>query len=139
MLITLYKWLLTHISPEYIGHPVFEFNVGAKHFSHPYLVMLAMLLDYVLFVPLQELMVRGTLQGPLQELLISPHKVLWAVLVSNLIFSTTHFHISLGIGLVVYLPGLFWGWLYARHRTLVGVTLSHQLLGIWALFVVSFF
>ena len=29
------------------------------------------------------------------------------------------------------------GWLYARHRTLVGVALSHALSGLWAVFVVG--
>jgi CRP-like cAMP-binding protein len=139
ILVALYKWILIHTSPGFAGHQVFEFNLSAEKFNRPYWTMLAMLVVYVLLVPLQELMVRGALQGPLQELLISPRKNLWAILLSNLIFSTTHFHISLGIGLMVYLPGLFWGWLYARHKSLVGVTLSHQLLGVWALFVVGFF
>lgn len=139
LLITLYKWVLIYHSVEFAGHSVFEFNPGALRFPHPYLVMLVMLIGYMLFVPLQEMMVRGALQGPLQEFLVSPHRVFWAILVSNLIFATTHFHISMVVGIAVYIPGLFWGWLYARHKTLVGVVLSHQLVGVWALFFVGLF
>jgi CRP-like cAMP-binding protein len=136
IIIVLYKWLLIHTSPAFANHHVFELSIG---FSNPnQLKHLLMLVGYVAFVPLQELMVRGALQGPLQKLLISPRKDLWAILLSNLIFSTTHFHLSLGIGLIVYVPGLFWGWLYARQKTLVGVTVSHQLIGVWALFIVGF-
>ena len=36
-----------------------------------------------------------------------------------------------------FLPGLFWGWLYARHGTLIGVSVSHILLGLWTVFVVG--
>jgi hypothetical protein len=33
--------------------------------------------------------------------------------------------------LLVFVPGLFWGWLYLRHQTLVGVSVSHLLIGLW--------
>ena len=39
------------------------------------------------------------------------------------------------VAVVAFLPGLFWGWLYSRHRTLVGV--SHMLVGVWALYFLS--
>jgi CRP/FNR family cyclic AMP-dependent transcriptional regulator len=38
---------------------------------------------------------------------------------------------------VAFFTGLFWGWLYARQRGLVGVSVSHVLLGMWALDVVD--
>ncbi|PON16315.1 hypothetical protein C2W62_19100 [Candidatus Entotheonella serta] len=33
--------------------------------------------------------------------------------------------------------GLFWGWLYARHGTLIGPIISHALLGFWALYILG--
>jgi CRP-like cAMP-binding protein len=139
LVIVIYKWFLITFAAAQTGRHLFEFNAAAMQFHSPLLANISMLLIYLAFVPLQEMIVRGGLQSALQELLISPRKVLWAILLSNLLFSVTHFHISIGIGLVAYVPGLFWGWLYARHRTLVGVVISHALVGSWALFVVGFF
>jgi membrane protease YdiL (CAAX protease family) len=36
------------------------------------------------------------------------------------------------------LPGFLWGWLYARHGTLVASIVPHALIGWWALFVLGF-
>jgi membrane protease YdiL (CAAX protease family) len=38
---------------------------------------------------------------------------------------------------MAFLPGLFWGWLYSRHRTLIGVTISHILIGAWIFYFVG--
>jgi membrane protease YdiL (CAAX protease family) len=34
-------------------------------------------------------------------------------------------------------PGLFWGWMFARQRSIVGVTVSHIVVGLWANFLVG--
>jgi hypothetical protein len=41
------------------------------------------------------------------------------------------------LGLIVFVPGLFWGWLYARHDTLIGVSLSHLIIGWTAIFFLN--
>ena len=40
--------------------------------------------------------------------------------------------------MVVFVTGLFWGWLYSRQHSLVGVSVSHLLLGLTALEIVGF-
>jgi len=92
---------------------------------------------YLLFVPLQEFIVRGVLQGSFQEFMQGRYKIFWSIVLSNLLFSITHLHISLLTTFIVFIPGLFWGWLYSRHRTLVGVIASHLIIGIWALCIVG--
>lgn len=136
-----YKWFLIHFNAHFSERSLFDMTLSLNSEMRAASVSSAsiflILCAYFLFVPVQEILTRGALQSSFQILLTGNHRVLWSILLSNLIFSTMHSHVSLGFGLIAYLPGLLWGWLYARHRTLVGVTISHLLLGGWSLFVVG--
>lgn len=132
------KWILVEIIPSYSGLSLFSFTEQVAHIEKSVDVNFFLLLLYIIFVPLQELIVRGALQSSLQELLIGPQKTILAIALSNLLFGITHLHISIELALMAAIPGLFWGWMYARQRSLVGVSVSHILLGVWALFVVGF-
>lgn len=94
---------------------------------------------YVVTVPMQEIICRGCLQSALQKFLVGPRwrVVLTAVITSNLIFAMAHSHLRLSFVLAVTIPGLFWGWMFARHQTLLGVVVSHILIGVWAMFVLG--
>jgi membrane protease YdiL (CAAX protease family)/CRP-like cAMP-binding protein len=81
----------------------------------------------------QELMIRGCLQSSLELLLTGRYRVWLAIIASNLIFSSFHLYLSPKIAIFVLIPGFFWGWLYHRQRNLIGVTLSHFLIGFYAL------
>lgn len=95
---------------------------------------------YLLFCPLQEFIVRGCIQTSLQNMIDGrPNFIKWkAIFISNLLFTSAHSHLSLGFALSTFIPGLFWGWLFARQRALTGVCISHVLIGGWAAFVVGF-
>jgi len=95
---------------------------------------------YALFAPIQEFVLRGGLQGALQMFLTgSPNRRTWgAILVANLMFSVSHVVISMNLVIVTFFIGLLWGWLYSRHRTLIGVSFSHIFLGLFAFSVVGF-
>ena len=59
-------------------------------------------------------------------------------LVSNALFSATNVHMMSGLlGVIVFIPGLFWGWLYARQGNLIGVSISHLFVGWTALFFLN--
>lgn len=132
-----YKWYLIHYVPAQATKSLFYFKqIGV---AHGFLFEIFWMFVYLLFAPLQEFIVRGTLQSSLQEFLIGPYRVLWAIVISNLLFSVTHLHISLALSNVVFVLGLCWGWLYARHKTLIGVVVSHILLGFWTFWVVGLF
>ena len=136
-LIVVFKWFLMHFLAKGQYHALFEMgDFYDLIYHHPYLAILSILL-YFFFVPFQELTIRGALQGPLQDFLISPHKNLWAILMSNIFFSITHIHLSWQIALAIFIGGLVWGWLYTRHRTLIGVSISHAILGFWAFNIVN--
>ena len=97
------------------------------------------LVAYSAFSPVQEFIVRGGIQSALYHFLTgSGIKRRWsAIILSNLLFSVAHISIGYAFAYAVLLPGLFWGWLYSRHPTLIGVSVSHILLGIWVMFILG--
>jgi CRP-like cAMP-binding protein len=134
-LIVLLKWILIETTPAFAGQPLFDFygytglGTGAT---------LAVVGAYGLFVPIQEMVARSGIQSSLMMFLRPRHRVPMSIFMSTLLFSATHLHTTAAFALMVFPVGLFWGWLYSRHPTLVGVVFSHLLIGIWAVFIVSF-
>ncbi|MDF1758484.1 MAG: cyclic nucleotide-binding domain-containing protein [Legionellaceae bacterium] len=105
--------------------------------STEYLYMVIGIIVYMLMVPMQELAIRGATQGCLEKFLIGKHRVLLAVIVSNLIFGVTHLHLGIRIALSMVFVGMFWGALYARQHTLIGVTISHAIIGFVAFWIIG--
>jgi len=131
------KWWLVHNVPSMAGQPLIQMGsppapgIPASTFN-PWLAV-----AYVVFVPLQELIYRGGLQGALEHFLTGPWRRALAIVGSNIIFSAAHLYISPGLSVSAFVAGLFWGWLYARQRGLAGVSLSHMVLGFWGFEVVD--
>ncbi|HEY2944108.1 MAG TPA: cyclic nucleotide-binding domain-containing protein [Vicinamibacteria bacterium] len=122
--ILLLKWV-----PAMHDRPVFEMlGSGAAHLR----IDPALILAYLVLIPFQELIYRGGLQGGLEHFLVGRGRTWKAILGSNIIFSAAHLYISSGLSVAAFFPGLFWGWLYSRQRSLVGVSISHIVLGLWA-------
>jgi CRP-like cAMP-binding protein/membrane protease YdiL (CAAX protease family) len=127
------KWLLITQVDRYKHLPLFDFDLSSQQ---GYLGL--SLLLYGLHSPLQEFIARGVLQGSLQHFFTGNNITLRAIVVSNALFSATHVHLLGGLlGLIVFIPGLFWGWLYSRHENLIGVSISHMLIGWTALFFLN--
>ena len=134
------KWLLLRVAWGVASTPIFDPFAALNLAASPAAgtgMLLVMAAIYVLHAPLQEFLVRGSLQSPLQQFLGGAGGHWSPIIASNLIFSAFHLYISLGFALVTFVPGLFWGWLYARHGTLIGVSVSHIILGLWTVFVVG--
>lgn len=139
--IVVLKWLVISFIPSLHHYPLFDVTASFQSKTDftwtKYFIFMTM---YAVFCPIQEFIVRGGIQSPLQFLLEGSAKtVKWsAIIVSNLLFASAHSHTSFGFAVLVFVPGLFWGWLYARQRSLVGVSLSHITVGVWAVFIVGF-
>ena len=130
------KWILIHYLPHYAGRPLIE---GLAAMDADPKTWWTFLIIYILLVaPLQEFLSRGGLQGPLEEFLSSRYKAPLAILVSNLLFSALHLFMSLEIGLLVFIPGVYFGWLYSRTHNLLGVWIAHALVGTVGLAIVGF-
>lgn len=92
---------------------------------------------YAVFVPFQELLIRGVGQGLLRSFLTSPRAAVEANVGANAIFLSAHLYISVQMSVVAFLCGLYWGWMFERQRSLVGASVSHLLVGVFALHFVG--
>lgn len=133
----LLKWALVSWHPAMQGWPLLQMTsapppgMPASGFN-PWLAA-----AYVVFAPFQELIYRGGVQGPLAHFLTGRQKDWLAITGANIIFSAAHLYVSPGLAAMAFVAGQFWGWLYARQGTLVGVSVSHVVLGFWAFEVVD--
>lgn len=84
---------------------------------------------YLFIAPGQEFIARGVVQGLFFRLLGGKHAMFWSILLASLIFGVTHTYFSFWLSVLSVLGGFLWGWLYARHQTIVGVSISHFILG----------
>ncbi len=85
---------------------------------------------YVVLVPLQEFIIRGLMQGSLKHFLPGRRGTALAILGSNCLFLVAHLNMSPGVAFLSAAGGLVWGAQYARHPSLVGVTVSHWMVGV---------
>lgn len=136
--LTLAKWLVIQFVPAFQGEPLFKpFFLVPDPASQTLHNWLLMQLYYVLFIPIQELMVRGGLQSLLERFLIGKHKVALSIFASSLMFGTGHLFLPVHIGIIIFLAGLYFGWLYSRTHNLISPIIAHALVGIWGLSVLG--
>ncbi len=86
---------------------------------------------YLVLTPLQEFVARCCLQAPLFAFLNGTTfwRHVWSILVSNLVFAAAHSHISFAFAIAAFVPGLFWGWIFARTNSLIAASASHFMIG----------
>ncbi len=135
VLAVLVKWVLTHTLPSMEGMDIFDFY-RSKNTSLE--LTIVAFLAYALFAPVQEMIARSGMQSSFQMFLTGKHKTWVSIFLSTLLFSSTHLHVSFILAVLVFPLGLFWGWLYSRNPTLIGVVVSHILIGCFGLFIVGF-
>ena len=136
LIIVAVKYILIHHVASYMGRPLIEGFTAMN--AEPKTWWTFILIYWLVVAPLQEFLSRGGLQGPLEEFISSKYKVALAILVSNLLFSTMHLFMSLQIALLVFIPGVYFGWLYSRSHNLLGVWIAHALVGTIGLSIVCF-
>ena len=113
----------------YAGDALFSFRTMQSY--SPWLFWVF----FVLYLPhsfLQEFMARGLLQGPLHRFMADDPD--WVpVVVAAFLFGIGHVHYSYAFAGVTFVTSLIFGWLYLRHRSLVGVTIMHYISGLSAM------
>ena len=134
-LAVLVKWVLTNSLDSMQGMPIFDFyRSKGVSFEMTILAFLA----YATFAPVQEMIARSGMQSSFEMFLTGKYKTWTAIFLSTLLFSSTHLHVSFILAVLVFPLGLFWGWLYSRNPTLIGVVVSHVIIGCFGLFIVGF-
>ena len=131
--LTALKWLLIKTLPRYADLPLFG------PYDTPLTLHLLVTYGlYTLLAPVQEFIARGVMQTSFEWFYTGKYRALLAILLSNSLFAAAHVHLSAIFAAVTFVLGLLWGYLYARQRTLIGVSLSHILIGLYGVFVLRF-
>jgi CRP/FNR family cyclic AMP-dependent transcriptional regulator len=127
--------------PAVAGRPLFDPAAALPGQPFDLALYLVGIFLYTIHAPLQEFVVRPGLQGTLQHFIpVPPDSVNWkAIIISNLIFAAGHTFLGFWFSVAAFVPGLFWGWMFAKQRSLIGVMVSHVVLGLWALFALGLF
>lgn len=114
------KALLVQFHPAFAGKPVIEWtNWGPWQMFVVYL--------FVTFA--QELSTRGFLLTCVERLLTGERRTQIAIWLGAAQFGVVHLHYSFGLGILSLFGAALFGMLYARHRTIAGVTVAHYVLG----------
>ncbi|MBX2805504.1 MAG: cyclic nucleotide-binding domain-containing protein [Hyphomicrobiales bacterium] len=138
------KWALILSSPSLAGVPVLaigEIRIGD---NEPVGIASAWFWGavglYLALTPVQEFVARCGVQAPLYAFLQGPEwrRRIWSIFVSNLVFAAAHAHISVEFALIAFIPGIFWGWIFARTNSLLAAAVSHFMVGGATLFLMNF-
>lgn len=139
-IILIIKIVLIHFQPSGAQDPIINiFGYKTLGFIYSWWVYLFAISFYLLSSVVQELMARGFLQNFIQRYLTygKSRKVFTSIVISNLIFSAFHSFLTPVLIMSTLILGLFWGWLYSRHNSIIGAAASHMLVGVWGLFILS--
>ena len=127
------KLILIHTTETFAGLSLFGVadvreNMHQVMMSPLYWIAVGL---YLLLTPIQEFVARCCLQAPLYAFLNGPKvwRHIWSILVSNLVFAAAHSHISFTFAVAAFIPGLFWGWIFARTNSLIATAASHFMIG----------
>jgi CRP-like cAMP-binding protein len=132
--VTLLKLLVLELVPGMSGQPLFSLRGLVKYDA---LTSLGIAASYAVFAPAQEFVARGALQSSFQQFLVGRAVTARSIILATLLFGTTHLHMSLGYAVVALVPSVFWGIMFARQKTLVGVSVSHVLIGLYIAFLLG--
>jgi CRP-like cAMP-binding protein len=113
----------------YAGDSLFSF---AQMQNYPPLLFWGFFALYLPHSFIQEFVARGLIQGSLHRFMADSAE--WVpVAVAAFLFGIGHVHYSYGFAGLTFATSLLFGWLYLRHRSLLGVTLVHYLSGLSAM------
>jgi CRP-like cAMP-binding protein len=129
----LLKWILINTTQTFAGLSLFgvaDVKVDMHQVMASPLYWVAVGL-YLLLTPIQEFVARCCLQAPLYAFLNGTEfsRRILSILVSNLVFAAAHSHISFAFAVAAFIPGLFWGWIFARTNSLIAASASHFMIG----------
>lgn len=127
LLLLVVKWLLITQTELFASWPLF-YHLNPDH----RLFEISAAAIYMVFAFFQCFIVHGAFQSPLMKLLATRRAVLLSIMITTLMFASMHIYMHFTFAIMTLLPGLMWSCLYARQRSLVGVTISHALVGLWA-------
>lgn len=127
--IVVVKATLIHTVPRFADVPLFDFGAPWRP-NLGYFILVEGV--YTVLVPVQQFITRSGMQAPFEHLLPSRYGRAQAIVLSSVLFSAMHLHFGPIFAIAVLPVGVYWGWMFARQRSLLGVSLSHILVGNFA-------
>ncbi len=124
--------LTTNVIPD---QPLFRLGLEAADPSFNKELLSLALVVYILACPIQELMFRGLMQTSWQRFIPGRNKTVIAIAVTTTLYVSAHFYWAYSPLLAI--PSILWGWLFARQRTIIGVSLGHTILGAWVFYILG--
>jgi hypothetical protein len=119
-LLVLVKAVLVRYDPPYQGKPLIQWGDWGPW---------QMFVIYIFVSSAQELSTRGFLQTCIERVLQGKGRTVLAILLGSAEFGVVHLHYSFELGVLAFFGALLFGGLYARHRTILGITVAHYILG----------
>ncbi|MFZ4563323.1 MAG: CPBP family intramembrane glutamic endopeptidase [Bacteroidales bacterium] len=89
-------------------------------------------LVYLVIATLQEFLARGVCLTSIERNITGKYAAPAVIILSALVFGLPHLTFSLGFAVWGLVGGVIWGILYMRHRTIIGVSISHYVIGTMA-------
>jgi hypothetical protein len=133
LLLIVGKWVWMQSTPGQETEPLFGWRSVYEQYG--FWPEIAFACVYAAFTFVQEFIARSGLQAPLDRFLVSKHRTLISILISNLLFALTHLHVSAKLAVIVFFAGCFWGTLFKRHGNLYGAFVNHLIVGTFVFFV----
>lgn len=59
------------------------------------------------------------------------------IIVSSIMFMATHAHLGALFSALVFLPGVFWAWIFTKQNSIVGPAFSHCIIGVFIVFILG--
>lgn len=87
------------------------------------------LLAYLPVAIIQEFISRGVIQTSIESVLDKPYNTIEAILTASALFGLVHIQLSVELAFASFVCSLYWGYLYIQKRCLVGVSISHFMIG----------
>jgi len=87
---------------------------------------------YIIIAMFQEFLMRGVSLTAVEHVFPGRHHVIMAIVITAALFAAVHIYFSPQFAVAAFVCGLVWGWLYTRHRTIIGIGISHFLVGNFA-------
>lgn len=111
-----------------------DLNLFGTHRTSPLSVLCLHAVSYAVLTGLQTFIIQGFIQSSLFALDRDDLSTYQAISITMLIFAIIHIDLNIAYALIVIIPGLLWVILYARNHSLLGVYLSHAIIGVFAIY-----
>ncbi len=105
---------------------------GAKGMDHELFIVDNFDLLFIIYLPvafLQEFLSRGVIQTAIASVLDERNANFWAIITASALFGLVHIQLSVGVAFASFVCGLYWGYVFNKKKCLIGVSLSHFLIG----------